>query len=1351
MVRFLLSSASLSLALVLGICGGAIGMSEGAIAQVTQQIPELAQKKAEADRLLEQSKQLEQISEYEAALKSATQALAIYKNIGDRNGEAESLNILGTIYRSLSPYDKALGFSQKALDIFRETKNRNGEAESLYNLAWINNFLDDYDQAFSYSQKSLAIFRETKNKQGEAAVLYLLGGYYVKLGDRDKSISYLKQAQSISQSGSFLHAEAQALIGRGHISKDLAKYDEANSFFEQALVISRQVKSRSQEAESLRGLGNVRHETLKYGEAIEYFNQALFISQQIKHPRIESTTLYWLGSSKAELLQFEEAISYLRQAKEISRRIQLPRREASSTGKLGVIYRNSKDFQKAKEAFQEAADIARKSGFYEEEFLGLSSLLSLYREERNSKAFEISERYLELARKISPEKEAEAMLDLASKDFMSDYNLFKATELLQKALQRIQSVDLTKKTNGQQKDIVYIHQRILGALAGVFAESGDYKEAMNIAKEQLSLVQSIQNINLEIDSRIIIAKIHRDKKEWDLALDSLGAARRLIKNMKEFRAKQKSALESSISSHFVEIYVLMGESDKAIAEANKAIEFANDTSDPRLQLNAFESLRKAREEANDFSGVLEAIKNQVIIARNLKNDYDKTLALGQLSQFYLNLGDYKTGRMFLKEAELSAKASKIRNLELLTQVLLAEQDFLEGNPKAVVELEKIVSQHPDSPRLGQVAYFVISKGYGELGNDKRALEAAHKSLAFTRKTGNKWAESSVLLIIGDLHRLFGRYQEAISSYNSALSSLGKRQDIYTNTNAFKIYAGLAKTYAALNQPTVAITFYKQAISGVEKSRTYIRPLSTDLQQSFLQSTVDFSKGKTADIYRNLADLLIQQNRLLEAQQILDLLKLQEIKDYAPPTRNTLQETEVKLTETEQKIAKQHGSLITFRQKLDQCQGKGDTTNCINLSNEHLQLGESLNQFLDTLKNEVDRRCKTDKATDCLRPDDKFTTAANRLITAQPGSLVILPVVLDSKIWILVISEGGLITRYETNIDRITLGKKVLQLRQHLDSPTSDLKTLQATSQQLYDWLIRPIEPQLKAQKKPTKLIFALDRVTRYIPMGVLHDGQQYLTQRYPISTILSIETTNTEKSAIADIPNTPVLALGVSQAIKGYRALPAVNPELASIVQNTGIYPGKVLLDAAFTSSNLFFDLKDYKILHIATHGKFDPTRTQGSFLLLGNGEELLISKIRTLKSSQLDLDLVVLSACQTALGNAEQEGIEIPGISSYFLDKGAKSVIASLWSVDDASTAILMQHLYRHLSQGKSKTEALQQAQLDLLNIKDTNTKDQAILSLPRIKGLETTQLKTNQNPIAPGYTHPYYWAPFILIGNSR
>jgi len=151
--------------------------------------------------------------------------------------------------------------------------------------------------------------------------------------------------------------------------------------------------------------------------------------------------------------------------------------------------------------------------------------------------------------------------------------------------------------------------------------------------------------------------------------------------------------------------------------------------------------------------------------------------------------------------------------------------------------------------------------------------------------------------------------------------------------------------------------------------------------------------------------------------------------------------------------------------------------------------------------------------------------------------------------------------------------------------------------------------------------------------------------------------------------------------------------------------------------------LVGHKILHIATHGKFVSGRPEDSFLVLGSGEKLTIPEIKTLQDLS-NIHLVVLSACETALGGADQDGIEISGLSSYFLSNGAKAVMASLWSVDDASTSVLMAEFYRILATSTAqkpmtKAEALRQAQLSLI----------------REGG---------------NFARPYFWAPFTLIGNS-
>jgi Uncharacterized protein conserved in bacteria len=171
--------------------------------------------------------------------------------------------------------------------------------------------------------------------------------------------------------------------------------------------------------------------------------------------------------------------------------------------------------------------------------------------------------------------------------------------------------------------------------------------------------------------------------------------------------------------------------------------------------------------------------------------------------------------------------------------------------------------------------------------------------------------------------------------------------------------------------------------------------------------------------------------------------------------------------------------------------------------------------------------------------------------------------------------------------------------------------------------------------------------------------------------------------------------------------------------------------------------LIDYRILHIATHGKFVSEDPEQSFLVLGNGQPLKVPDIRNL-SDLSAIHLAVLSACETAKGGPDKEGIEVAGLSYYFLTQNVKSVIASLWLVNDASTSLLMQQFYQNLATGKmTKAEALRQAQLSLLT-KQLTAKDAL-----RRGGVGVTGPAARATGNAD-FAHPYYWAPFILIGNS-
>jgi CHAT domain-containing protein len=604
----------------------------------------------------------------------------------------------------------------------------------------------------------------------------------------------------------------------------------------------------------------------------------------------------------------------------------------------------------------------------------------------------------------------------------------------------------------------------------------------------------------------------------------------------------------------------------------------------------------------------------------------------------------------------------------------------------------------------------------------------------TRSARNGEARS--LMNLGEAYRNLGQYPKAIEYYQQSLAifkEIGDREAEGINLS------NLGASYEAQNQPELAIVFYKQSVIVREGIRQDIRVLEKELQQSYTETV--------AGTYRNLADLLLSQDRIFEAQQVLELLKLQELQDFTRSQRARGELPKVVLLPKEQEIIDSYGKLVVFAQNIQKC----EQTNCPQLAelrNQRDNLKQQYNQDVKQLETAIRQRTAED---DQFLLPTAFNQTADRVIQAsdkynsEPGTAVIYPLILQDKLWLLWATEGKVIGKREiTNVGREKLNKEVLKLRGFLQDPDSDLTELQKSARQLYDWLIKPIEAELEAGNIH-HLAFSLDRATRYIPMAVLFDGKQYLIQKYTITTIIAAQFTDTQDRLPASVADTPILGAGAAHA-PGYDPLPNVTGELNSIVRDNtanasqGIYPGKKLLDAAFTQTSLRDNLTDRKLLHIATHGFFVPGNQYDSYLVLGDGEKLRIPDIQILDDYLDGVHLVVLSACETALGDSlltdpkQEEGIEINALSFYFLSGGAKTVMASLWRVDDPSTSQLMQRFYCILANSQSsltKTEALRTAQLSLL---------------------EGTQMP-NCAAVSAGerdFSHPHYWAPFILIGNG-
>lgn len=267
-------------------------------------------------------------------------------------------------------------------------------------------------------------------------------------------------------------------------------------------------------------------------------------------------------------------------------------------------------------------------------------------------------------------------------------------------------------------------------------------------------------------------------------------------------------------------------------------------------------------------------------------------------------------------------------------------------------------------------------------------------------------------------------------------------------------------------------------------------------------------------------------------------------------------------------------------------------------------------------------------------------------------------------------------------------------------------------QQLYDWLIRPIEADL-AKSQVKTIVFVLDGVLRGVPLAALHDGQQYLIEKYSLALTPGLQLLPPQPLAPEQLGT---LAGGLSQARQGFSALPGVAEEIQQI---STLVPTSILLDQSFTRPQLANKLASvtFPIVHLATHGQFS-SQSENTFLLTWEGrikvkdlDQLLEVRDR---QNRRPIELLILSACQTAAGD-KQAALGLAGIA---VRSGARSTVATLWSVQDNSTAELITHFYTALKQpGISRAEALRQAQLSLLR--------------------------------SPNYQHPYYWAPFVLVGN--
>ncbi len=607
-----------------------------------------------------------------------------------------------------------------------------------------------------------------------------------------------------------------------------------------------------------------------------------------------------------------------------------------------------------------------------------------------------------------------------------------------------------------------------------------------------------------------------------------------------------------------------------------------------------------------------------------------------------------------------------------------------------------------------------------------------------------------------IHSLLGEKTKAVELLNDSLITSRSAglpvQEAAALTGLMDLSLGMENEGAA--------TFYgKSAVNVFQQLRKRIADVPPEARATYL-STIEGT-------YRKLASLLIEQGRIAEAEQVLTMLKEEELMEYVRRddgvARSMLQT--LSLTENERRAITRYDSIAdqitALGKELEELEKerRSYTDETFPKQQRYLELKQQIadasltfQKFLEGLKvafGPTDSRVKevTSGLKSLLYDLNEPRTAAVSMIVGKDVLNIIVTTSKTQRAHTAKISESA-------------VNALVTDFRAALTSPQHDPRPL---GQKLYDLLVKPVEADL-AGINADKILWSMDGTLRYLPPAALWDKKNgYMVERFSNVMINLASQKNLDKARLPG--QLSALGVGVSKAIDGFDALSAVPDELDCIVSDkatgllsqkpqcaNGVLNGKKLLDEKFTLTNFAGELGRYPIVHIASHFKLTPGDDLNSFLLLGGGEDRKFT-VDKLRSQPLNgIDLVVLSACNTATpGGPKSNGVEVEGFGSIAQEEGAKAVMATLWAVADTSTKDFMVEFYRlYGKEGMSKSEAMRKAQLKLMYGKYSANEAQKVRADEFVTATDKTLPPFKTDPNAP-FAHPFYWSPFTLSGNWR
>lgn len=882
-----------------------------------------------------------------------------------------------------------------------------------------------------------------------------------------------------------------------------------------------------------------------------------------------------------------------------------------------------------------------------------------------------------------------------------------------------------------------------------------YQEAIDTLNQALAIAQQLEDWDRQGRTLHYMGFIYFTLEDYPTALETyqqgLVAYRAIGDNDENGQLSFDSVYkdnEIGILSNIGMVYYNLGQYDRALEYHQNVLEAAQTLGNLGREREARNNIGLIYSHLGEYSLALEFLQKALELRSQVVDNSGAGSTQYNIGLVYFQLGEYNQAIDFFQQAlaivrRLENRAGEIRTLNVIGNVYSRTERYNQAISTYQTALE--LAENSEISSLKGATLHNMGKVYYNQENYTQALEYYQQALDIYQTTNRQFGIGVILNNMGEAYVHLGQTDIAFNYYQQALAI---NKTLKNPAGEAENFSNIAAILAQQNQPELAIIFYKQAINATEIIRQNNRLLSSELQQSYTETV--------SDRYRQLADLLLQQNRILEAQQILDLLKVQELQDYLQNVRssNTTQ-TGIANTSSEQQIWANYEDLthqaIEIGQELSQLRQispenrtPAQQERLMQLVSAQTELTRNFNNFIVSPEvtawvEQLSPAVRTPSFADNL---ENLIGLRDNLDNLNQNAVFLYPLILPDRLELILVTADAPPLRRTVAVTETELNQAILEFRQVLQNPTLDATP---AAQKLYNWLIQPLEADLQVSGAET-LIYAPDGQLRYIPLAALHDGENWLVERFRINNITAASLTDlntppqTEFNILAGAYASVSHPVEVGSSSFDFAPLPYTQKEVEMLAET--IPATTALIDSAFSRDAIVPQMNDYNILHFATHGAFVVGSPQDSFILFGDGKIATLADIKNW--SLQNVDLVVLSACETGLGGVLGNGAEILGLGYQFQRAGVRTTIASLWAVDDGGTQVLMNGFYERLQQPQmTKAEALRQAQLALIQSDYTTTGGD--------RGLVAVRWSENLQPrVLDRLSHPYYWAAFILIGNG-